>query len=122
MSSIAGQTLFNSGPHRFILRPVGALFVPPFFFDPIQTSTDVVGDVELTIIQTGRLIGEDEGDLWDQVNAIKAAAESELNGTLIDNNGISWSNMTLLRFAPEDRVDRGRVISLRYEARYMRLS
>ncbi len=122
MSSIAGHTLFNSGPHRFIVRPVGMLYVPPLFFDPIQTTTNVVTQLELTIIQTGRLIGASESDLWSQVNAIKSAAEVQLNGTLTDNNGVTWTDMTLLRFAPADRVDRGRVISLAYEATYIRLA
>lgn len=122
MSSFAGQTLFNSGPHRFITRPVGMLFVPPLTFDPIQTTTDVITALELTILQTGRLIGASESDLWAQVSAIKSAAEAQLTGTLTDNNGVTWPDMTLLRFAPADRVDRGRVVSLAYEATYIRLA
>lgn len=122
MSSIAGQTLFNSGPHRFTIRPVGKLFVPPLFFDPIQTTTNVVANLELTILQTGRLVAATEQDLWNQVAAIKAAAETSLSGTLLDNNAIAWPTMKLLRFAPEDRVDRGRTISLAYVATYIRLA
>lgn len=122
MSSFAGQMLFNSGPHRFIIRPVGMLFVPPLTFDPIQTTTDVITALELSIMQTGRLIGASESDLWSQIDAIRSAAESQLTGTLTDNNGVTWAGMTLLRFAPADRVDRGRTISLVYEATYIRLA
>jgi hypothetical protein len=120
-SSIAGQTLFNSGPHRFYVKPVGMLFVPPLFFDPLQTTINVIVPLQLSIIQTGRLIGTSEQDLWSQFSAIQLAAEAQLNGVLIDNNNISWLDMTLLRFASEDRVDRGRVISLAYTATYVRL-
>ncbi len=122
MSTIAGQALFNSGPHRFILKPLGTLFVPPLVFDPIQTTTELVGPLELAIIQTGRLIAPTEADLWAQVDLIRVRAEARLKGTLIDNNNISWLNMTLLRFVPEDRVDRGRAISLAYRADYIRLA
>lgn len=122
MSSIAGQTLFNSGPHRFILKPVGTLFVPPLTFDPIQTTTETVAPLELAIIQTGRLVGASEADLWNQVEAIRMQAEALLNGLLIDNNAVQWTNMTLLRFVPADRADRGRAISLAYRADYIRLA
>lgn len=121
-STIAGQALFNSGPHRFIINPIGMLFVPPLFFDPIQTTTNVITPLELTILQAGRLVGVSEQDLWNQVTAIKAKAEIQLTGELLDNNNISWPNMTLLRFAPDDRVDRGRAISLAYKATYIRLA
>lgn len=120
-SAIAGQTLFNSGPHRFQINRVGMLFVRPLFFDPIQTTINVITPLQLMIIQTGRLIGADEEDLWSQFDAIKLAAEAQLTGILIDNNNISWLDMTLLRFTPDDRVDRGRNISLAYSATYARL-
>lgn len=122
MSSIAGQTLFNSGPHRFIIKPVGMLFVPPLVFDPIQITTNVITPLELAIIQTGRLVGTTEQDLWNQVAAIQTQAEAQLTGALITNNAITWTNMTLLRIAPDDRVDRGRAISLAYTAIYIRLA
>jgi len=122
MSTIAGQALFNSGPHRFVIKPVGMLIVPPLTFDPIQTTTNVIVPLELSIMQTGRLIGADEADLWAQVELIRTQAEAQLTGTLVDNNAIQWTGMTLLRFAPEDRADRGRAVSLAYRADYIRLA
>jgi len=64
----------------------------------------------------------DNDDLWDQVEAVRAQAEIPLTGELIDNNGRSWPDMTLLQFRPDDRVDRGRVISLAYTVHYIRLA
>ncbi|MCB9838377.1 MAG: hypothetical protein H6813_03480 [Phycisphaeraceae bacterium] len=122
MSSIDGQALFNSGPHRFIIRSVGTLYFPPLSLDFLQTSTELIGPIELAIHQTGRLVSSTESGLWSLVDAIKSAGESQLNGTLIDNAGTSWSDMTFLRFRPDDRVDRGRVISLAYQADYIRLA
>lgn len=122
MSSIAGQTLFNSGPHRFIIKPIGMLFVPPLVFDPIQINTNVITPLEFAIIQTGRLIAPSERDLWTLINDIKAKAEAQLTGILITTKNTSWSNMTFLRFASDDRVDRGRTISLAYTAIYIRLA
>lgn len=122
MSAIAGQTLFNSGPHRFTLRKVGSLWFPPFALDAFQTSVDVSGPIELHIVQTGRLIASTDADLVAQINAIKSAGEGQLTGALVDNAGQVWTNMTFLTFRPADAIDRGRVISLAYTADYIRLA
>jgi hypothetical protein len=122
MSAIAGQTLFNSGPHRFILRKVGSLWFPPFALDAFQTSVDVAGPIELHIVQSGRLIASTDADLVAQINAIKSAGEGQLTGALVDNAGQVWTNMTFLTFRPADAIDRGRVISLAYTADYIRLA
>ena len=121
-STIAGQALFNSGPHRFALRPVGRLWLPPLVIDELQESTQVIATpIELAIIQTGRLVAATESALWALVDTIKGHADSALRGALIDHSGREWDNMTLLRFRPADRLDRGRVISLAYQADYIRL-
>jgi hypothetical protein len=122
VSTIAGQGLFNSGPHRFRLRPVGTLAVPPLVLDSVQTTTAILDEIEVALEQTGRLIDTTPAGLWDQVEAIRAAAESRLNGTLIDETGRSWSDMTLLRFAMAGQLCRGRVVSVGYEAVYVRLA
>lgn len=122
MSTIAGQSLFNSGPHRFIVRAVGKLWVPPLALDQLQDLTTVYNaNLEVAVKQFGRLTGSSETDLWTQVETIRARCEAKLNGTLVDNTGRSWANMTLLTFRPADRVDRGRAISLGYTADYIRL-
>jgi len=122
MSSIAGQGLFNSGPHRFRLRPVGTLAVPPLTLDSVQTTTQALDELEVALEQSGRLLDETPAGLWDQVEAIRLAAEGRLTGMLIDETGRSWSNMTLLRFEMTGPLSRGRVASMGYEALYVRLA
>jgi len=122
VSSINGQVLFDSGPHRFVVRSLGTLFFPPLSIDFLQTTTELIGPIELAIRQTGRLVSTTESGLRSLVDAIQAAGEARVNGVLIDSAGQSWSDMTFLRFRPEDRVDRGRVISLVYRADYVRLA
>ena len=123
MSTIAGQSLFNSGPHRFVIKTVGKLWVPPLRLDALQDLIVVYSaSLQVRIEQWGRLIGSSEADLWTQVETIRARCEAQLTGALVDNNGRTWAGMTLLTFRPEERVDRGRVISLAYRADYARLS
>jgi len=121
-SSFAGLDLFGSGPHRFVIKPVGMLFLPPLTADALQITTDVVTQLELAIVQRGRLVADTDADLWAQVDLIQQKAEIPLNGVLVDHSGRNWTNMTLLRFAPEDRVDRGRKVSLAYRVDYIRLA
>lgn len=122
MSTIAGQALFDSGPHRFAPRKVGRLWAPPLRLDSLQDRVVVFSTIlELHIVQTGRLAATSEAALWALVDVIKARCESALTGTLVDSAGRAWTNMTLLTFTPGDRVDRGRVFSLEYSADYVRL-
>jgi hypothetical protein len=122
VSSIAGQSLFESGPQRFAVRRVGTLFVPPLTVDAFQTTINVVGPIELRVVQTGRLLAPDDDDLFDQIEDIRAQCEAQLTGVLIDNNGNSWTDMTLLAFTPGEKVDRGRVVSVGYRVDYARLA
>lgn len=122
MSTIAGQSLFNSGPHRFAHGRVGRLWAPPLRLDSLQDRIVVFPtNVELVIRQSGRLIGAGEADLWAQVALIQSRCEALLTGALVDNSGTTWPSMTLLEFAPEPATDRGRAISLAYAAVYARL-
>jgi len=117
-STFAGLSLFDSGPHRFSIRGVGRHWLDP---DQGQNSAAQTWDRavrELQVEQRGRLIGADEADLWSQVDAIRAQAELPRTGTLVDHSGRSWPGLTMLRFEPEDRVDRGRVVSVGYRVVY----
>lgn len=121
-SSFAGFTLFNSGPHRFIIRALGRLTYAPFQF-PNQTNvTDDRGRRELAIIQTGRLIAPTNADLWTLISNIQSHAELPRTGALIDHHARSFTNMTLVRFTPDDRIDRARTVSLAYSALYIRFN
>ncbi len=121
-STFAGLALYNSGPHRFVIRSVGRLFLPAFVIDELQTDTAVFGPRELAIIQTGRLVATTDAALWSQVDLIRQHAEAALTGDLVEGSGRTWMDMTLLRFQPDDRVDRGRDVSLGYRADYIELN
>ncbi|MHC4976130.1 MAG: hypothetical protein ACYTF7_05935 [Planctomycetota bacterium] len=120
MSSLAGNSYFDSGPHRFTTRTLGSLVVPPLTIDFLQTHHTALGTLQLVVEQRGRLIATSWDALWDQVETIRSAAETRVLGTLIDNHGRAWSNMTIVRFNPDNQVDVGRVYSLAYRVDYIR--
>jgi len=121
-STIDGQTLFDSGPERFVVRSVGTLFVPPLAINDLQSTTTLYGDLELWIVQTGRLVAVDDDGLWDQIDAIRAQAEIPLSGSLVLPNGRTFAGMSMLRFRPESEFDRGRVVSVSYRVDYIGLA
>ncbi len=121
-STFAGFSLFNSGPHRFIVGRVGRLTRGPFATptdDPFTTDEAVR---ELAIVQTGRLVASSNAALWTLIDAIRTQAELPRTGTLVDHHGRSWTSMTLHRFDPADRIDRGRDYTLAYRALYLRFN
>jgi len=119
-STFNSQGYFNSGPHRFDVGPVGRLLTAPLRgsnFNPV-TRDDAV--LELEIIQTGRLIASTEPALWTLFDAARAVAEGTVTATLVDHSGKSWPSMRLVSVEPTGPVDRGRVFSLPYRARYLK--
>ena len=119
-STFAGKSLFNSGPHRFAIRRVGRLTRGPFATPLDLPYTTDEGVRELAIFHRGRLVATTNLSLWSKIDLIQTEAEAITVGTLIDHQGRSWSDMTLIRFEPSAWIDRGRVFTMTYEALYLR--
>ena len=119
-STFAGKSLFNSGPHRFIIGRVGRLTRGPFQTPLDLPYTTDEGVRELVVLQRGRLVATTNLSLWSKIDLIQTEAEAITTGTLIDHHGRSWTDMTLIRFEPSGWIDRGRMFTLAYEAIYLR--
>ncbi|MFM9959327.1 MAG: hypothetical protein ACKVZJ_14815 [Phycisphaerales bacterium] len=120
-STFNNQNLFNSGPHRFHVRAVGRLTTAPLRGSNFNTTTRDEAVLEVEITQTGRLIAATESALWALFDIARGVAEATTAGGLIDHSGKSWPGMRLLRIDPTGPVDRGRVFSLPYTARYLKM-
>jgi len=119
-SSFKGIDLFGSGPYRFAMNKQG-LFVVALraFGDSSIPGSAAFGDLELEVVVRGRLMAATEAALWVLRDAITAQAIFPASsGTLIDQHGRSWASMTLVAYEENDRVDRGRDLSVGYEARF----
>lgn len=123
-SSFKGVDLFGSGPHRFSMGEQGLYTVAlRAFGDPSIPGSAGFGTLELEVVVRGRLTGSSDGALWTLRDAIKAqATHPATSGTLVDHHGRSWTGMTLVKYDEQDRVDRGRVVSVGYEARFRKLA
>ena len=119
-STFAGKSLFNSGPHRFIIGRIGRLTRGPFSTPLDLPFTTDEETRELFIVQRGRLTSITNASLWTKIDLIQTEAEAITSGTLIDHHGRSWTDMTFIRFEPSKWIDRGRMFSLAYEALYIR--
>lgn len=119
-SSYKGLDFFGSGPHRFAMEPVGLFVVSKSSINQFPTPGSVpLGLLELEVIVAGRLVADDDVALWVLRDAITDLFEFPTEpGTLVDLHGRSWSDMTLITFETDDRVDRGRRVSIAYVARF----
>ncbi len=118
-SSYKGLDLFGSGPHGFEVGRQGRRVVSlsAVSGDPSVPGTFESGDDELRVTVRGRLVAGSEAALWTLRDAIAAQAAFEVDGgELIDQHGRSWADVKLLRVEWSGAVDRGRVLSIGYEA------
>lgn len=121
MSSFRGLDLFGSGPHRFVV-PERALVVIPLWviastgYDDGSGSV-VLGERELIVEVHGRLVAAGESGLWALRAAVAGEADTpQTSGALVDNDGRTWSDMTLVKYLEAGAIDRGRVWSMGYVA------
>lgn len=120
-SSFKSLNLFGSGPHRFALARQGQVLQSDLFATPPGPGTSYLGLVELQVIITGRLVAAGESALWTLRDAITAQLlDPPSPGTLIDLHGRAWADMSFVSFAAADRTDRGRVVSIAYEAKFLK--
>jgi hypothetical protein len=117
-STFAGLSLFDSGPHRFAMERFGRHYLEPDRGINTAPTTWDREQAEVTIVQRGRLVAGDDAALMALVDAVRAQAELPRTGTLVDHHGRSWASMTMLSFAPGERVDRGRTVSVAYTVLY----
>lgn len=120
-SSFNSLDLFGSGPHRFQEGRRGQVWLEPEQ-QSVGDDTLLLGERELEVVVTGRLVAASESALW----ALRDAIADELtdpptSATLEDQSGHQWTDMSFLEFRPADRVDRGRAFSLAYRAVFRRL-
>ncbi len=120
-STFKNLGLFNSGPHRFALKPQGLSVIPAWHLNPGAPGTAILGPLELAVVVTGRLVAASEAALWTLRDAITAQLTNPPQvGTLIDHHGRQWTNMSFILFAEDDRTDRARAVSIAYTATFLR--
>lgn len=120
-SSYRSVDLFGSGPHRFAMgrRGVETTIRSRVTGNPAHGGTLPIGDREVEVVVTGRLVSSSEAGLWTLRQAIvSASAFASGGGTLVDLAGRSFPNMWMVEYVEADRVDRGRGFSVSYTARF----
>lgn len=122
-STYNGQGIFNSGPHRFVEGPRGVQLLSNARLNVTLPGSAAIGALEPTVVVRGRLVASSESALTALVNAVKAQLTSPpTRATLVDHHGRTYSNMDFVEFTAGDRVDRGRQVSLAYEAVFVTLT
>lgn len=119
-SSFRGADLFGSGPHRFQEGRRGFLVLPDASSSLPTTRNLAYGTFELQIFVRGRLVAASESALWALRDTLVSTQAANQAGDLVDLNGRTWATMVLIRVEWGEHTDRGRRVSLPYEARFQR--
>lgn len=126
MSAYKGVDLFGSGPHRFVVGEMGQLVLPRWVLEGSTNRADFgsvpYGEIELDVTVRGRLVAASDTALWALVGQVESVlAGYALPGLLDNGRGRTWSDMFVLSFTPAGAVDRGRSVSLAYEALFRKI-
>jgi len=118
MSNFEGLDLFGSGPARFRVMAQGSVVVANYVIGATPPNGSTAhGPIELDVVVRGRLVATTESGLWALREAITAQlTDPPTNGSLFDDHGHKWEDMSFIRYTEGDRTDRGRVKSMAYEA------
>lgn len=120
-SMFKGLDLFGSGPHVFEVGSQGRRVVSlsAIAGDPSIAGTIESGDYELRVTVRGRLVAGSESALWALRDAIVDEAAYQVpGGDLIDHHGRIWGDVKLFQVEWDGGIDRGRVLSIGYEAQF----
>lgn len=129
MSEFRGNDLFGSGPHRFVVGERALVVVPLWVasgvgFDDGQGSA-ALGEREWTVLVEGVLVASSESALCgrrEDIEAETAYGTGPLRGTLEDNHGRTWADMSLVSYEETGPVRRGRRWSVAYRALFRRIT
>jgi hypothetical protein len=116
-SSFAGADLFNSGPHRFFVGPLGDQLIEQTTLSPTDSGRQAIGPLDGVITVRGRLVADTDDDLWTLIDAIAdKLTDPPTAGDLIDSHSRTFKNISFISFTPKSPIDRGRQRSLEYQA------
>lgn len=110
------------GPHRFAVLKQGQLLIPAVQVNFYSPQTFAQGLHELQAQIRGRLIAASESALWTLRDAITAQLlHPPTPGTLIDEHGRTWTDMSFVEYLEGEPTDRARAWSIAYTALFRRM-
>lgn len=116
-----GSLLFASGPHRMDVPARALVTIPRLSTGQLQPGSIVVGRAELTVLVTGRLTAPDDADLLSQLDIIAQFITEPPTIGKLEDDAASYSDMAFIRFEPTTPPARGRLLTLPFTARFVRL-
>ncbi|MEM8834261.1 MAG: hypothetical protein AAGD00_00440 [Planctomycetota bacterium] len=118
VSRFGGVAYFQSGPHRFRFGRGGQVFSFPENEPGGVHDFLSFGAQPLTVFQEGRLIDTTRAGVTAQLQAIRDRAATGIVGALTDLQGVTYTDMQILRLDTEVFFDRGRAWSVGYALMY----
>jgi len=118
-SSFNTLDLFSSGPHRFIVGPMGSQLIENTLIAPTTPGRQAIGPQDGDVTIRGRLIAGSDEDLWSLITAItEQITDPPTAADLVDSNAHSFKNMSFISLTLLAPFDRARQTSVPYEAKF----
>lgn len=115
-----GKQLFGVGPQRVSVRPIGQELLPRFRAIPNAPGLQPIGVLDYVVLVSGRLVESSEELLWSLRDEIsQELTDPPEPGQLEDGLGRVLGELRFISFATGDRTDRGREVSLEFEATFI---
>jgi hypothetical protein len=122
MVTFDGVEIFGTGAYHLVVLERGVMLVPRLRFGVLSSGSLVAGEIELTAVVRGRLVHDKLTDLWAAVSGIEALLTNPPTmGVLSDGLGQVLTDMSFVSFRTEQRLERGRLIALPFEATFVRI-
>ncbi|HPO92089.1 MAG TPA: hypothetical protein PL072_01335 [Phycisphaerales bacterium] len=121
MIKFNGESIFGEAPARLTIGPAGDMVVPNSRLSPFSPGSQAVGPLELSLKVVGRLVVDTDAELDGYLGYLNSLlTHPPLTATVSDDTGREWTSMSFVRFEPTGPIERGRRVSLGFEATFVR--
>ncbi len=119
--TFGGVAIFGVSVLRTLLEPRGALVVPKLALGSREPGTDLIGPLEVGVVIRGRLLASTTADLEQRLGQVRLRLAPDWPpATLVDTLGRTHHDMEFVRLVLAGPMDRGRMVSVGLEARFLR--
>lgn len=115
-----GKKIFGDGPQRVSVHPIGQELLQRFRMLPNAPGMQPNGTLDFAVVVKGRLVYDDEESLWTRRELIaEELTDPPAAKQFEDGVGRDYGEMRFVTFTAGDRTDRGRKVTLAFEALFV---
>ncbi len=124
MITFAGVPVFPGSITRVLPEAVGQQLLPRRAMNLPGSGSVAIGPLEVAVTITGRMHAADAAKLESALELTRAAGSPPLTPSVLadEDTGRTWDDMTFVRFELTGPMEIGRVASVGFRARFVRIN